>query len=183
MLIRKRDTQKRLNHDHIKKVRSMAKKIKPTREDILYPLPSNLSLNTPSAIGADQNVQKQIIRQVLQAAYRIKEPEATRWNYQTGRSIKVKPVAIVTDDQVELVMSIMQSLQPQDTVETLLAAQFAIMSIRGMPTHNDDTERSIRILEFSHSILGVIQRYRNKGMQQINVQYNVNQGNIVNVKT
>jgi hypothetical protein len=41
---------------------------------------------------------------------------------------------------------------------------------------------ALSLFEHSHKALDTLQKYRNKGQQQINVQYNVNQGQVVNIK-
>jgi len=40
----------------------------------------------------------------------------------------------------------------------------------------------IELFEFGHQVLEAYQKYRSKGAQQISVQYNVNQGHVVNIK-
>jgi hypothetical protein len=40
----------------------------------------------------------------------------------------------------------------------------------------------IELFEFGHQVLEAYQKYRSKGAQQISVQYNVNQGQVVNIK-
>ena len=41
---------------------------------------------------------------------------------------------------------------------------------------------NLDLFEFGHKVLEVLQKYRNRGAQQISVQYNVNQGQVVNIK-
>ena len=40
----------------------------------------------------------------------------------------------------------------------------------------------IELFEFGHQVLEAYQKYRSKGAQQISVQYNVDQGQAVNIK-
>lgn len=70
------------------------------------------------------------------------------------------------------------------SIEAALASQFAITYIRGLDTSIDDHRMSLalEIFEFSHQVLEALTKYRTKGAQLINVQYNHNQGQINNIK-
>ena len=157
-----------------------------SKVDIHYPIPTDLKLNVVSTnIDDNPKVQRHIIRQAIMAAFPVKEPSDSQYDRETDCWYDLEPVPLATDEQIELVTSIMQSLQPVDTIEAILAAQFAISHIHGMDKLKRDSNRveAFEDFEFGHTVLGVFQKYRTRGAQQIQVQYNVNQGKIVNIKT
>ena len=80
-----------------------------------------------------------------------------------------------------MVMHLIETLQPADAIEAALASQFAITYVRGIEESVGHTIQ-IDLFEFSHKALETLQKYRSKGAQQISVQYNVNQGQVVNIK-
>lgn len=156
------------------------------KEDTLYPIPADLKLNIVSTnIDDNPKVQRQIIRQAIAAAYPAKEIPESQYDQITKCFYDLEPVPLATDDQIQLVISIMQALQPTDTIEAILAAQFAISHIHGMEQLKKDykKEEAFENFAFGHNVLAVFQKYRTRGAQQIQVQYNLNQGKIVNIKT
>ena len=86
---------------------------------------------------------------------------------------------------MEMVVALIESLQPVDAIEAALASQFVITYIRGMEESGKDHSNNDVIMDlfrFGHEVLEAFQKYRSKGAQQISVQYNVNQGQILNIK-
>jgi hypothetical protein len=74
-------------------------------------------------------------------------------------------------------------LQPADAIEAALASQFAISYIRGVDASAyDPMDKALRWFEFSHQVLDTLTKFRTKGAQLINVQYNHNQGQINHIK-
>lgn len=153
---------------------------KKSNEDIYFPVPRDLSLNNLETIYEGTGVKKQIVQQALKAAYTLKTPsEPGPWSPEYGKKTK----ALVSSDQIELVISLMQSLQPKDAIEAALAAQFVATYMQGMKSlQSGYTKQGIPMLEFGHKVLDTLQKYRNKGSQQIQVNYNVNQGQVFNLK-
>lgn len=151
--------------------------------DYRLPLPENSSLcGAPNALESDPILQKQILHLAIQAAYGVTDYNAKKltsdWkgNFDTEEKVEA--------DKINMVVSLMQSLQPTNAVEAALAAQFTVMHIRGMEDLKTDNERTaLQSLAFSQQTLDSFNKYRNKGMQQINVQYNVNKGQVVNIRT
>src|SRR5690554_5347510 len=155
----------------------MAKK-KKSIEDICLPVPQNLSLNRPSSVESNDPLKKHLFRQTLQTAYRVEIP----YRFTTAYSPE-KPHALVTEEQIEMVSALFQALQPQDAIEVALAQQFIIVHIQAMEAaHGGIGELGIKKFELSHQILETLTKYRTKGAQLINVQYNHNQGQINNIK-
>jgi hypothetical protein len=149
-------------------------------EDIYYPVPQNFCITQPEKPPINRDVIKLIIRGAVKGAYRLKNPSLRDYH---GNPIRAKPVA--TQEQMDMIVHLIESLQPSDAIEAALASQFAITYIRGMEESSKDYSNSstmIELFEFGHQVLESYQKYRSKGAQQISVQYNVNQGQVVNIK-
>ncbi len=154
---------------------------KKTRENTYFPVPSDLSLSKSSPIEESPGIKKQIVQQAIKSAYMLETPtEPGPWSPDYG----TKPEALVSTDQVELITSLMQSLQPHDAIEAALSTQFVATYIQGMKSlQKGYTKQGMPLLEFGHKVLDTLQKYRSKGAQQIQVNYNVNQGQqVFNVK-
>ena len=158
----------------------MSAKKRKNPEDIYYPVPMEFNPIKADRPPSNQEVVRKIVQSSVRVAYGLKEPK--QWDYSGNY---VKPKAVATSDQVEMVMHLIESLQPTDAIEATLASQFAITYIRGMNKTHYDGEPSIdlELFEFGHKVLEALQKYRSKGAQQISVQYNVNQGQVVNIKS
>ncbi len=127
----------------------------------------------------NRHVLELIVRSTLRGAYRLKEPQ------QYYHEKRKKPQSVATEDQIAMVTHLIESIQPADAIEAALASQFVITYIRGLHNSLLDCSREdliIKLFEFGHKVLETLQRYRNKGAQQISVQYNVNQGQVVNIQ-
>ena len=163
----------------------MAKRKSPA--DIRLPIPSDISLSSPpAATGLSPGLQKLMVRQAVQAAYHYADKRVELGTFEDRH----QPQQLVSDEQIELVTALMQTLQPTNAIEAALAAQFAATHIRGMRALQEDEDhiwelasrKALGYLAFSQATLDNFNRFRNKGMQQINVQYNVNHGQVVNIK-
>ncbi|OJU79645.1 MAG: hypothetical protein BGO10_02110 [Chlamydia sp. 32-24] len=149
-------------------------------EDIYYPVPQSLNLVTTDRPQMNKEVIKRIIQATVKGAYRLKN--FSSWNYQ-GNARKAKAVA--TEEQMETIIHFIESLQPTDAIEVALASQFVISYLRGLEESNGEYSKittMLELFEFSHQVLETLQKYRSKGAQQISVNYNVNQGQVVNIK-
>lgn len=153
---------------------------KKPREDMYFPIPQDCSLSQSKQLAEDSKLTKQIVRQTLQAAYRRQMPDTPGpWHSEYRK----KPKPLVSDEEVLHVTSLLQSIQPSNAVESALAAQFVACHTYGMREFTrNSTKWALNLFEHSHKALDALQKYRNKGQQQINVQYNVNQGQVVNIK-
>ncbi|MCX5922141.1 MAG: hypothetical protein NTX86_02335 [Candidatus Dependentiae bacterium] len=87
-----------------------------------------------------------------------------------------KPEAQVTKEEVEAVVGLIQTLEPKDTIEAMLAAQIICAHIQGMNSMSKNYLNSkghgLMLLRLSHQSLEQLQRYRGKLSQNINVTYN-----------
>ena len=153
----------------------MAKKRK--TEDIYYPVPQQLNLTSVGKVETNPDVVKRIIQGTVRLAFSLKPP--SRFSYD-GETTRAKAVA--TNEQMETVIHLIESLHPQDAIEAALASQFAISYLRAMETGTTSFSFPLNLFEFGHKVLEALQKYRSKGAQQISVQYNVNQGQVVNIK-
>jgi len=157
----------------------MAKRKKRSSEDIYYPVPVDFSPIRAERPAANREVVKRIVQSVVRVAYSLKPPKL--WDYN-GNAVKLKAEA--TPEQMETAMHLIESLEPKDAIEAALASQFVVTYIRAMEATSDYGSISIdlELFEFGHKVLEALQNYRSKGAQQISVQYNVNQGQVVNIK-
>jgi len=124
----------------------------------------------------NKEVVRRIVQGAVKAAYCLKDP--TRWD---SHNTPDDPKAVATDEQMAMVVHLIESLRPADAIEAVLASQFAITYLRGIETARTHAV-PIDLFEFGHTVLEALQKYRSKGAQQISVQYNVNQGQVVNIK-
>ena len=116
----------------------------------------------------------------VQGAYKKKPPSAHEIKYKRDE------MPYVTEDEVQFVVHLIESLQPADAIEAAIASQFVITYIRGLKQSQSDFDKDLKttlqMFEFGHQTLETLQRYRTKGAQLINVHYNHNQGQINNIK-
>lgn len=147
--------------------------------DVRLPISQNLSLSSPPETQALSPVlEKHVLRQALKTAYSISDYAA---EYPSDDFSP--PKQLVSDDNINMVTALMQSLQPKNAVEAALAVQFTSTYTQGIKYLQLGQLRwAMPLLAFSQTTLDSLHRYRNKGMQQINVQYNVNQGQVVNIR-
>lgn len=147
-------------------------------EDIYYPVPQNFCSIQIEKPPVNTDVIKLIIQGAVKGAFKLKNPY--RYPNETG-----KPKRIATEEQMNMVIHLIESLQPSDAIEAALASQFAITYIRGLQESSGEYSKistTLELFEFGHQVLEAFQKYRSKGAQQISVQYNVNQGQVVNIK-
>jgi len=142
-------------------------------DDIYFPVPQNLNVTQVEKAEINKDVIKRIIQGAVMMAFKISRPDRCDYN---GNPVRAKAKA--TDEQMEMVIHLIESLQPQDAIEAALASQFAVTYIRGMNT-SQYFNLNLELFEFGHKALETLQKYRSKGAQQISVQY-VHQGQIVN---
>ncbi|MGK5594259.1 MAG: hypothetical protein ACSNEK_02750 [Parachlamydiaceae bacterium] len=86
---------------------------------------------------------------------------------------------------MDMIIHLIESLQPADAIEAALASQFAITYIRGLEESSKEYSNNtsmMELFEFGHQVLETLNRYRTKGAQLISVNYNHNQGQINNIK-
>lgn len=146
-------------------------------EDRFFPVKKVPRLNLPSKPAENQMVIKKIIQGAIQGAYRLKKPSDYDLKYRE------LPKTLATKEQIEFVTYLIESLQPQDAIEATLASQYVISYLRGLEAAPDgEKEDVLPWFAFGHQVLETLTRYRTKGAQLINVQYNHNQGQINNYK-
>lgn len=149
-------------------------------EDVYYPVPATFTLEKPDKPKVNSAIIKQIIRGAVKGAYELKNPR--EYDYQGNR---IKPTAVATQEQMDMVIHLIESLQPADAIEAALASQFAITYIRGLEGSSKDYSNDSDMMElfnFGHQVLETLTKYRTKGAQLISVNYNHNQGQINNIK-
>lgn len=162
----------------------MAKKKNKDLEEIYYPVPANFSIESKSKPTMNNDVIRQIIKGAVKGAYKLKTP--SDYDLKYGDAKGSKPKAIATQEQMDMIIHLIESLQPTDAIEAALASQFAITYIRGLEesskNYSNNTPVMIDLFKFGHQVLETITKYRTKGTQLISVNYNHNQGQINNIK-
>src|SRR6185436_12004452 len=129
-------------------------------EDRFFPVAMTPRLNQPSKPTENQMVIKKIIQGAIQGAYRIKTPRSYDFKYNSSK-------ALVTEEQVQFVTYLIESLQPKDAIEATLASQYVISYLRGLDASPDgDIDEVLPWFEFGHRVLETLTKYRKQG--QIN---------------
>lgn len=146
-------------------------------EDRFFPVATIPRLNQPVKPAENQMVIKKIIQGAIRGAYQLKMPSSYELQYRK------LPKALASEEQIEFVTHLIESLQPQDAIEATLASQYVISYLRGLDASTcDSIDEILPWFEFGHQVLETLNKYRTKGAQLINVQYNHNQGQINNYK-
>lgn len=157
----------------------MAKKKELT--DIYYPVPQEFLPDQSEKSPMNKAVIKRIIQGTVKAAYRLKEPSL--WGYQ---QVPIKPKRVATQEQMDMAINLIESLEPSNAIEAALASQFVISYIRGLEKsqgdHPKEIDLTLKLFNFSHQALEALQKFRSKGAQLISVNYNHNQGQINNIQ-
>ena len=87
------------------------------------------------------------------------------------------------DEELDAVIILIRGINPKDTIETILAAQFVALHLQGTANMAQENYnimgQAIQMIRLSHQSLNMLQQYRGKS-QTINVNYNVaSQGDTV----
>ena len=96
-------------------------------EEIYYPVPENFTIEGTCKLVPNNTVIKQIIKWAVKGAYKLKN--LREYDYQ---GYAIKPKAVASQEQMDMVIHLIESLQPADAIEAALASQFAITYIRGL---------------------------------------------------
>ena len=145
-------------------------------EDIAFPIATIPSFSQSAKPAENPAAIKKIIQGAIQGAYQMKSPSSYDLKYNRDN------MPFVSEEEVQFVVHLIESLQPTDAIEAALASQFAISYIQGLKYSVEYTQKMIELFGFSHQVLETLQKFRSKGAQQIQVNYNHNQGQINNIK-
>jgi hypothetical protein len=81
-----------------------------------------------------------------------------------------------SEEDLDATVSLIRGIKPKDAVESILAAQFVALHLKGMETISEDNYntmgQAMMMIRLSHQSLNTLQQYRGKS-QTINVNYNV----------
>jgi len=147
-------------------------------EDVCFPVPKGMSLSVSQKVDENVTLKNHLFQQTIQTAYQIKIPYSFTTSYEPER-----PYQLTTEEQTETVANLFQAIQPKDAVELALAQQFIVVHLQAIDSAMSGiSEKDIKKFELTHQILETLTKYRTRGAQLINVQYNLNQGQIVNIK-
>lgn len=78
--------------------------------------------------------------------------------------------------EIQALISLLQSVKPQDLTEAVLASQFMLLHLKGFKVleqnYANSKNHSMAMIRLSHQALNMLQRYRGKS-QSININYNI----------
>lgn len=165
-----------------KKKNPITKRVDP--EEICFPLPSDLSV--PVMPTTNSALMKHLLRMAMKVAFK---KETTYYEEENSWS-KERVEQKISDEDVQMVVSLWQSINPQDSVEAALTMQFIVTHLQGIKKFANDNEswkdpnhdHARDLLSLSHCALEMLQKYRAKGAIQYFVQYNINKGQVVNIR-
>lgn len=81
------------------------------------------------------------------------------------------PIGAATKAEIEEIAALVLGINPQDTVEMMLACQFVSTHLQSLSKlSQDETSHGMMLMRLSHQALETLQKYRNKG-SNINVNY------------
>lgn len=82
----------------------------------------------------------------------------------------------VDEEEISAVICLVESIEPKDAIEVILAAQIICAHLYGMnamsKNYLNSKGHALMFLRLSHQALEQLQRYRGKMSQNINVSYN-----------
>lgn len=154
----------------------MAKKRK--MEEICFPVPKNFLMPAAPA-QVSPRVKADIFRKTVQGAFQISIPSRFTTSYQPE-----KPHQIASDDQLAMIASLFEALNPENAVEMALAQQFIVVHMQAISSATTSSglgSFDLKMLELSHQIIETFLKLKTKGAQIIQVQYNHNQAQYNNV--
>lgn len=144
-------------------------------EDQAYPLATLPSLSKPAKPAECKTTIKKIILATVQGAYEKKRP--TTFDINCGR----RSFPFITEEQTQVVVHMIEALQPADAIEAALASQFVISYMQGLKEAPEHSQKMMELFRFGHEVLDTLTKFRAKGAQQISVNYNHNQAQINNI--
>lgn len=131
-------------------------------------IPDRLQPFVKAFFAESEDVAKALIIQASRAIYNVDDDEDS-FSYSRGKQN-------ITDDELQVVCGLMQSLKPQDMLEALYAAQIIVSHVLGMrklaKSCYEEQRIGLNMLRFSNEALGHLQKKRSGGMQNITVNYN-----------
>ncbi|MFA6066444.1 MAG: hypothetical protein WC707_04680 [Candidatus Babeliaceae bacterium] len=124
--------------------------------------PNQISLLIEAMNCDNENAARLLVKRAMLLSYN----SSSHWPKENAWS----------DDDLDAVVSLMRGIKPQDTVETILAAQFVSLHLKGIETMAQDNYnimgQAMMMVRLSHQALNMLQQYRGKS-QTINVNYNI----------
>ena len=121
--------------------------------------------------------------QLLVDAINSENPETTKMLINSAMKIIYPDISEFENNDVQVVVDMIRSMQPKDTVECILISQFIVCHLEGMKILSESYFNSkghgMMMIRLSHSTLDQLERYRGKSAPTTNVNYNtLIQGNV-----
>lgn len=135
------------------------------KKNKIVTVPDHITLLSESIKCTNPDAARLLVQRAMHAIYPHKSWKQDTW----------------TDAELDAVVALMQGMNPKDTVEALLVAQFVALHLQGMANMAQENYNimghALMMIRLSHQTLSMLQQYRGKS-QTINVNYNVlNEGN------
>ncbi|ADI37385.1 putative uncharacterized protein [Waddlia chondrophila 2032/99] len=132
------------------------------------PIPKQVSLLAEAIQCADPEAARSLVKKAF---------DVMNCNDDLLSGRRIDPIAI------DSVIALIRGVNPQDTVEMILASQFVATHFQAMnkmaSDRDTDTSHGMMLMRLSHQALETLQKYRQKG-SNINVNYWVhNEGQAV----
>lgn len=133
--------------------------------------PPTVEVNAPQALVP-----------IMQAFHAESEEVAEALVIEAAKAIAPRELVMgrtePSEAEIEMVASLMRSLSPQDSLETLYAAQIVVSHLLGMrklgSDYDSDESIGLRMLKFSNEAMQLLTKKRGGGAQNITVNYNYN---------
>jgi hypothetical protein len=124
-------------------------------------LPSQITLLVEAINCDNPEAARLLVQRAMDSIYPHKTwPQSVAWG----------------DNDLDAVVALIRGINPKDTVESILAAQFVALHLQGMASMAKENYnimgQAIMMVRLSHQALNMLQQYRGK-QQTINVNYNV----------
>lgn len=134
-------------------------------------IPKKLDPIVRAFFAESPGAAKKLIIQAAKAIYGSEE-EKDILDYS------MKKKHIITNEDIEEICTLMQSIKPVDVLEAIIAAQIVVTHMLGMrklaTEHFADQHLGLKMLRFSADAMQQLQRKRSGAMQNITVNYNYN---------
>lgn len=133
-------------------------------------IPKKLEPIVKAFYAESEQTAKMLIEQAVKAIYGNEEDDPfTNW---------VKKTHQITPQELEEICFLMRGINPQDTLEALLASQIVVSHLLGLRKlskgHLNDNQLGVKLLRFSSEAMNQLQKKRCGATQNIFVTYNHN---------
>jgi hypothetical protein len=131
--------------------------MKTAKKEVSLALPQQIDLLIQAIHSDNQDAARLLVHNAMQMIHKTKEK---KWH----------------EKELDAVISLIRGINPKDTVESILAAQYITLHLKALSIiaeeNNNTIGQGMMMIRLSHQALNTLQQYRGKA-QTINVNYNV----------